>query len=256
MQKRTALTIVIVIAVLIFLGVAIPALDEKVNADFSSQSSSVTIVEDGEVKELDPLVEAFIDSAPKKYISTISRLVKDTLNMYFTEELGVTGDLVLIGDKVTFVANKNQYYSSLNEALPGDIYARVECFIEGAYTFDSSKNLITFADAVQKCRAFAIDERAVSEKEVKESFKTIALINDVELDLILEIVASSTKYEKLKNKCYNKFKSNYEEMFTGAKKVNISHEGKYIVYNDDKTMAFSLLEQQILDIYKQLFEEA
>lgn len=256
MKKGTTIAIIIVIAVIIFAGVAIPALDEKFNEDFGSQSTSVSPLENQEIKTLDPIVETIIDTAPKKYIDLLARLVKDTLNQYFTEKTGVGGTLMMFEDKVVFVATDNKYYSSLESAKSGNIYGRVEYSVLKAYTFENNENLIAFADAVEKCRAYSLGDPSVTESEMKKSFKTIALINDVDADLIVEIVAGATKYQKIKNRCYNKFRCKYEEMFTEMTEIPLSAKGIFIDYNDDKQEAFNAVDIKLLNLYETLLEEA
>ena len=253
MKKGTIIAVILVLVVLIGVSVAIPALDEKVNEDFGSHSSSVSDTEIIE-KELDPFVELIIDTASKKYIDLLARLVKDTLDQYFTEELGVSGTLVAFEDKAVFIATDNQYFSSLDSTPSGSIYARVQYSVLGAYTFDNNKNLSAFADAVHKCRAYSIGDPSVTEQAMKESFKTIALINDVDADLVVDIVSGAKKYQKLKARCYNKFRGKYEEMFRGVKQIEISASGRLTSYNDDKQVAFNNIEMQLLSLYNDLLK--
>ena len=248
-KKKTALAIIITVVVIVSLSIAIPALS-NINADFGSHSSADTTIDTIDVKELDPIISGIIDGAPDDYIITISQIVRDTLDMYFTEKLGVEGELIFLDNEVYFVATSNQYFSSLEGNLPGYIYARVEYSIEKAYHFEGNDALLAFADAVEKCRAFEIGDESVSEKEVKKSFKTIALINDVDLDLLLEIVSGSRKYQKLKNKCYNKFKYKYDEMFASSEFIAVTAKGHIRHFNDDKELATKLVEIDLLNLYK------
>ena len=255
MKKGTTIAIIIVITVIIFAGVAIPALNEKFNEDFSSQSTSVSTSENSESNKLDPFVETIINTASQKHIDLLARLVNDTLNDYFSEEVGEDGSLVMFEDNVFFVATDNEYFSSLTSAKPGEIYGRVEYSVKKAYSFENSKNLIAFADAVEKCRAYSLGDTSVSESEMKESFKIIARINNIDASLVLEIVAGATKYQKLRNRCFNKFRPTYEEMFRGTTEIDVSASGRIRIYNDDKQKAKNAIDLELLNLYKELLED-